>query len=127
MRTHLRSPRFRRALTACLALAATLIAASAPFAHAAAHAKHDIAQACAHVVAEVHAMDDRHGEVHAPGLHDDSILQRIQPNPLMAALPEATAARVAAEPEQVAGTRPVHRLRSRAPPPGDPARAPPFA
>ena len=51
-------------------------------------------------------MGDHHEEIHAPGLYDDSILQRIQQNPLMAALPEAAAVILAAEPEQVVGTRP---------------------
>src|SRR5215217_5513866 len=104
MRTHLRSPRFRRALTACLALAATLIAASAPLAHAAAHAGHD--------------GDQGSGFVVGAELHDPTVVQRVQLESPAPALPEAAAVILAAEPERVVGTRPIHRIPSRAPPPG---------
>jgi len=129
MRTHLRSPRFRRALTACLALAATLIAASAPLVHVAVHAGHDGDHGSDFVVgAELHdASDHGHGDVHHPSLHDRTVVQRVQLDSPAPALPEAAAVILAAEPDQVVGTRPIHRLPSRAPPPGDPARAPPLA
>jgi hypothetical protein len=129
MRRNLRSPRFRRALTACLALAATLVAAGTPLLHAAAHAGHE----AEHAVelssgGELHdASDHGHDEVHPPALHDECVLQRIQQDPVMPAHPVAAAVLAAAEPEQVIGTRPIHQLPSRAPPPGDPARAPPLA
>src|SRR5215207_6872658 len=129
MRTHLRSPRFRRALTACLALAATLIAASAPLVHVAVHTGYDAEHAATFPAGvELHdASDHDHGDVHHPSLHDQTVVQRAQLESPAPALPEAVAVILAAEPEQVVGTRPIHRLPSRAPPPGDRARAPPLA
>src|SRR5215218_5224127 len=103
MRTHLRSPRFRRALTACLALAATLIAASAPLAHVAVHAGHDGDHGSDFVVgAELHDASD-HGDVHHPALHDQTVVQRVQLESPAPALTEAAAVILAAEPEQVVG------------------------
>jgi hypothetical protein len=106
-----------------------LVAAGTPLLHAAAHAGHE----AEHVVelspgGELHdASDHEHGEIHPPGLHDECVLKRIQQNSLTLLRPEPTAVLVAVETEQVVGTRPIHQLPSRAPPPGDPARAPPLA
>ena len=129
MLASLRAVARRRTLPALLALAATLIAASAPFVHAATHDGHDAEHGMAFPVGvELRdASDHGHGDVHPPALHDQTVVQRVQLESPASALPEPAAALIlAAEPEQVVATPP-HRLPSRAPPPGDPARAPPFA
>lgn len=121
-----------RSLTVCLALVANLFAVGVPLLHSAAHAladhhAHEIAAAAEHEASHEHPSDDEHDEVHPSSLHDEGVLlRRIAPD--VSVLPPATLAVIDAAAEHRApASRPVASLRSRAPPPGDPARAPPPA
>ena len=123
----------RRLLVACLALVANLIAAGVPVLHAFAHDAH-FASADHHSAAvddqgaELHEReaDHDHDQAHAASLHDECVaLKRVVVDlgflaPVRFVLP--------GEPDmdRVVPKRPVQRLASRAPPPGDPARAPPL-
>lgn len=121
-----------RSLTLCLALVANLFAASAPLLHTAAHAleddhPHELAATAGHEAHHQHPADDEHDEVHPSSLHDDSVLLR-RGAPNFFFLPSATLLAIDAAAEHPApAARPVASLRSRAPPPGAPARAPPLA
>lgn len=117
-----------RSLILCLALVANFFAAGSPLLHTAAHAlddhhRHEIAAASDHE----HPSDEEHDEVHPSSLHDDSVLLR-RGAPNFFFLPSATLLAIDAAAEHPApATSQVASLRSRAPPPGDPARAPPLA
>jgi hypothetical protein len=119
----------RRTLLALLALVANLIAAGVPVLHAAAHAVHEGEPHHEEAPLGHPALDHTdhdHDAVHPEALHDDapprgrSIVVFAFPAP--ADLPRL--------PITVHERRdtpiPVPRLSSRAPPPGDPARAPPL-
>jgi hypothetical protein len=123
-----------RTLVVLLGLAANLIAAGAPVLHVLLHELHE--------AGEHHHHDDDHAalaweagpaetdhpasDVHPQALHDEARLIKrdvvLFPFPAVAlALPEPTEAEV-----EYRTSEPPGSLRSRAPPPGDPARAPPL-
>jgi hypothetical protein len=125
-----------RSLLAATALAALLLAAGVPLAHARAHdAAHDVAHHGAHAAEHTHGVDghpagplrgDGSEEVHPDALHDDGMLG---PRPdrgvvaAPAALPsDALIAAAAAVPR----SRAPEASRSRGPPRTPPARAPPL-
>lgn len=120
-----------RLLAACFALVANLVAAGVPVLHAFAHHgageehHHDAAHGHG---AELHAGDAGHGHdrAHAASLHDECVaVKRVAVN--LAVLTVCrTALLVSPTAERDVPARPVQRLSSRAPPPGDPARAPPL-
>ena len=117
----------RRPLLVFLALAANLIAAGLPVLHAMAHLGHHGEPHHAEAVAAFAHTDHEHGAVHPEALHDDAgprsgggvsfaFLASVDLPVLHVALHERRDTPI-----------PVPRLSSRAPPPGDPARAPPLA
>jgi hypothetical protein len=117
----------RRILLALLALAANLVAAGVPLLHAAAHLGHhqDAPHTEALLAAVDHAEHD-HGEAHPAALHDAAPSVRTSlafalVTPEEAPLP----ALPVRESREISILAP--RPASRAPPPGDPARAPPLA
>ena len=126
------SPRARfRTLVVLLGLAANLIAAGAPLLHAVLHALHEAGHHDGHP-AELasHAggteSDHPESDVHPQALHDDARLVRrdvvLFPFPAVAVvLPETVESEV-----EYLTSEPPGSPRSRAPPPGDPARAPPL-
>ncbi len=127
----IRSP--LRRVTACMALAATLFAAGAPALHALVHAAgashratgshHQTAHAATSAVTGEHS----HEVDHPPGLHDEAVLLRGAPLDFVfiAPIPVAVLNLLPATERLV--VRPAARgWTSRAPPPGDPARAPPL-
>ena len=117
-----------RIVPALLALAANLLAAGVPLLHAAAHwhaeESHHAAVTSAIAVAE-HA-DHEHDAVHTASLHDDATPQsRSAFSDAVLASPDL--APLAAVPHARRDSPiPVPLLLPRAPPPGDPARAPPL-
>lgn len=130
-----RRPRLRT-LVVLLGLAANLIAAGAPVLHVLLHELHEAEEHHHHHDDEAHAAlpweagpaetDHPASDVHPQALHDDvRLIKRdvvLFPFPAVAlALPEPV--EVEAE-YRTSG--PPGSLRSRAPPPGDPARAPPL-
>jgi hypothetical protein len=124
-----------RTLVVLLGLAANLIAAGAPVLHVLLHELHE--------AGEHHHHDDEHAElawefgpegsdhpdsdVHPQALHDEARLIKRDvvlfafPGIVPLALPEPVEAEV-----EYRTSEPPGSLRSRAPPPGDPARAPPL-
>jgi hypothetical protein len=125
-----RRPRLRT-LVVLLGLAANLIAAGAPLLHAVLHELHEAGHHDEHEVElALHAggteTDHSGSDIHPQALHDDARLVKrdamVFAFPALAvALPEP----VESEIEYLTSTPP-GALRSRAPPPGDPARAPPL-
>ena len=122
-----------RTLVVLLGLAANLIAAGAPVLHVLLHELHEAAEDHHHD--EEHAAlardtapegtDHPASDVHPQALHDDARLIKrdvvLFPFPALAlALPEPVEVEV-----EYRTSEPPGSLRSRAPPPGDPARAPP--
>lgn len=121
------APRLRL-LPALLALTANLIAAGVPLLHAAAHREHG----ASHHAAEMTALaatdhsDHGHGEIHPPALHDHGALSRGSIGFSFIVVADLPVLPVTLH-ERRDTPIPVPRLSSRAPPPGDPARAPPLA
>jgi hypothetical protein len=128
-----RLPRLRT-LVVLLGLAANLIAAGAPLLHAFLHELHEAGEHHHHD--EDHAAlawdtapegtDHPDSDVHPQALHDDARLIKrdavLFPFPAVAvALPEPVESEI-----EYRTSEPPGSLRSRAPPPGDPARAPPL-
>lgn len=125
-----------RTLVVLLGLAANLIAAGAPVLHVLLHELHEAGE-------HHHHHDDEHAavawesapvgsdhpasDVHPQALHDDARLIKRDgvlfafPAVAPLALPEPVEAEV-----EYRTSEPPGSLRSRAPPPGDPARAPPL-
>ncbi len=124
-----RRPRLRTFIV-LLGLAANLIAAGAPLLHVLLHELHEAGHHDEHGVALAFSAgpDTDHSglEVHPQALHDDARL--VKRDALVFAFP----ALAVAPPEPVEfeieylTSAPPGTLRSRAPPPGDPARAPPL-
>ena len=125
-------PRSRfRTLVVLLGLAANLIAAGAPLLHAFLHELHEAGHHDAHEVElALHAggteTDHSGSDVHPQALHEDARLVKRDAMvfafpTLAAALPEPVEVEV-----EYLTSEPPGALRSRAPPPGDPARAPPL-
>jgi hypothetical protein len=120
-----------RTLVVLLGLAANLIAAGAPLLHAVLHEMHEAGHHDEYDVAlALHAggteTDHSGSDIHPQALHDDARLVKrdamVFAFPALAlALPEP----VGPETESLT-SEPPGSLRSRAPPPGDPARAPPL-
>lgn len=109
----------------CLALAAYLLSAGTPLLHVLAHA-HDEDQDDHHASHVAAWEGEHHEEVHPPQLHEKDLAA--QPaGPLLALVVPSDAWSL-----DLPATRSVElfhlvsALRSRAPPPGDPARAPPL-
>ena len=125
-----RRPRLRT-LVVLLGLAANLIAAGAPLLHAYLHELHEAGHHDEHEAElALHSgateTDHSGSDIHPQALHDDARLVKrdamVFAFPALAvALPEP----VESEIEYLTSTPP-GALRSRAPPPGDPARAPPL-
>jgi hypothetical protein len=124
MRSHSGLRSFRHTFMVCLALVAILFAAGTPVLHAAAHHAHESEHPAEIVSAQ--RIDHGHGEIHAPSLHDEGrVVQKFAPDfHFYAPAPFGVLVLPAAKPPVV--IRSVPRLPSRAPPPGDPARAPPL-
>lgn len=123
----------RRLLVACLALVANFIAAGVPVLHTFAHDAHFTSADHHSAAVDVHGAElhereagHDHDQAHAASLHDECVaLKRVAVDldflvPVRFALPGEP------ETDRVVPKRPVQRLSSRAPPPGDPARAPPL-
>ena len=117
----------RRTLLVCLALVANLIAAGTPLLHAAAHDLHGDHHDVLASVATLQGADHGHDEVHAPSLHDDAVLVKQAAPDFLFVAPALPVSLELSGPERTVAFHPVPRLPSRAPPPGDPARAPPLA
>lgn len=119
----------RRTLLALLTLVANLIAAGVPVLHAAAHREHhhDEAHHSEAILAAADHADHDHGEVHPEALHDAAPSGRASPGFAFAVPSEAPVLAVVTGHERRDIPIPVPRLSSRAPPPGDRARAPPLA
>ena len=127
-----RPPRIRT-LFVLLGLAANLIAAGTPLLHGVLHELHELHEGGHHdeypagLTADGTgpAMDHSGSDVHPQALHDDAKL--VRRDVLVFTLPPLALA--LREPVQVQvehfQSEPPGALRSRAPPPGDPARAPP--
>lgn len=123
-------PRFRT-LVVLLGLAANLIAAGAPLLHAVLHQLHEAGHHDGHQAERaLHAggteSDHPESDVHPQALHDDARLIKrdvvLFPFPAVAVvLPEPAESEI-----EYLTSEPPGSLRSRAPPPGDPARAPPL-
>lgn len=138
MSRSVRGTPFRLAVAVCLALAANFFVAGSPALHAAAHALHDDhphehsadaghGASHEHGADADHRTDDGHHEVHPSSLHDDGALPRpLVPHFFLLAAVSPSAVEAAAQ-TRAPAARPTTSLRSRAPPPGDPARAPPLA
>ena len=110
-----------------LMLVANVLAAGTPLLHAAAHTGHDRGHEHNNAVVAQDQADHGHGEVHAPSLHDDgALVKKVAPDFLFVA-PAPLIAPDLPGSERAVAFHPVPRLPSRAPPPGDPARAPPLA
>jgi hypothetical protein len=123
-----------RALVVLLGLAANLIAAGAPVLHVLLHGLHEAGEHHHHH--DEHAAlardsgpaetDHPASDVHPQALHDDARL--VKRDVVLFALPAVAVA--LPEPVEVEveyrTSEPPGSLRSRAPPPGDPARAPPL-
>jgi len=118
-----------RFLLALLALAANLIAAGGPLLHAAAHlGGHGEHAESADALAGVgHAHDD-HGALHPASLDDEAAAVKSRGGSGFALLAAADLPLLRITPHERRDLPvPAPRLSSRAPPPGDPARAPPLA
>lgn len=125
-----RRPRLRT-LVVLLGLAANLIAAGAPLLHAFLHELHEAGHHDEHETElALHAggteTDHSDSEIHPQALHDDARLVKrdamVFAFPALAvALPEPVESEI-----EYLTSAPPGALRSRAPPPGDPARAPPL-
>jgi hypothetical protein len=122
-----------RLLVACLALAANLVAAGVPVLHALAHDAHFAsvdhhADAVDDHGAELHEREagHDHDRAHAASLHDECVALKRVAVDLGFIAPIRFALLSESETDRVVPRRPVQRLSSRAPPPGDPARAPPL-
>lgn len=126
-----------RTLVVLLGLAANLIAAGAPLLHAFLHELHEAGHHDAHEAAhhDVHeaelalhsgGTDHSGSDVHPQALHDEARLAKR--DAIVFAFPAlAVALHEPAEPAiEYLTSEPPGALRSRAPPPGDPARAPPL-
>lgn len=110
-----------------LMLVANVLAAGTPLLHAAAHTGHDRGHEHHDAVVAQEQADHGHGEVHAPSLHDDgALVKKAAPDLLFVALATPVSLDLSGQ-ERTVAFHPVPRLPSRAPPPGDPARAPPLA
>ena len=128
-----RRPRLRT-LVVLLGLAANLIAAGAPVLHvllhelheAGEHHHHDEADAALAWDAAPAETDHPGSDVHPQGLHDDARL--VKRDAMVFAFPVLAVALPAPVEVEVEyrTSEPPGALRSRAPPPGDPARAPPL-
>lgn len=122
-RSMLPIPFFRFAV-AVLAIAANLLATGTPLLHAALHDAHAEDTL---VVAGADRVDHDHAEVHPPSLHDGAVLLRgttadfvfVAPAPVARLNPLSATERLIVRPLVCGWT-------SRAPPPGNPARAPPL-
>jgi len=118
-----------RVLLVLLALAANLIAAGGPLLHAAAHlgghAEH--AESADALAGVGHAHDD-HGALHPASLEDEVAAAKSRGGTelALAAAADLPLLRVTTHQRRDLPV-PAPRLSSRAPPPGDPARAPPLA
>ena len=126
----IRRPRLRT-LVVLLGLAANLIAAGVPLLHAFLHELHEAGYHDAHEVElALHSgateTDHSDSDIHPQALHDESRLVKrdamvfVFPT-LAVALPEPVESEI-----EYLTSEPPGALRSRAPPPGDPARAPPL-
>jgi hypothetical protein len=125
-----RRPRIRT-LVVLLGLAANLIAAGAPLLHAVLHELHEAGHHDPHDAAlALHVAgtetDHSGSDVHPQALHEDARLVKrdamVFAFPALAvALPEPVESEI-----EYLTSAPPGALRSRAPPPGDPARAPPL-
>lgn len=124
-----RRPRFRT-LVVLLGLVANLIAAGAPLLHAFMHELHEAAHHDEHeaeLALHTGGTETDHGlDVHPQALHDEARLVKrdamVFAFPALAvALPEPVESEI-----EYLTSEPPGSLRSRAPPPGDPARAPPL-
>lgn len=126
-----------RLLAALLALGANLLAAGAPVLHEGVHALHassgehadDHGESTRHApTPTVHeGADHGHGEIHAAALHDAAAARPATASFVGLPPVHPVDIPVTAATEILLPFRPVARLSSRAPPPGDPARAPPLA
>lgn len=115
-----------RTLAALLALAATLIAAGVPVLHAAAHLGHH-GEAHGELASAVDHGDHDHDAIHPAALHDDAApTGRSSIGFALPGVADLPILHVTLH-ERRDIPIPVPRLSSRAPPPGDPARAPPLA
>ena len=107
---------------ACFGLGAFLVATHAPLIHAAAHIAHEQRD---HTGVGHEQIEHQHGEIHHPSLHDVCV-KPLRGN-TKATLPEPRSKIeiIPPLPERPAPSRPDPVSVSRAPPAGDPARAPP--
>ena len=132
MSAHLGTSRWRL-LAACFALVANLFAAGVPVLHGFAHdadvgrEQHHHAAAYHHG-AELHAEEagHGHGRAHAASLHDECVAVKRAAVDAAVLTVCRSAALVLPATDREVPLRPVERLSSRGPPPGDPARAPPL-
>lgn len=122
MLTSFLETRASRAMLACFGLGAYLLTAGAPLVHAAAHGPHEERD---HAGLQDERIAHSHDEDHHPSLHD------VGATPIRGiakvALPEALKRiEIIPAPAERRASSPLDRiLTPRAPPPGDPARAPP--
>ena len=135
-----------RLLAVCLALVANLVAAGVPVLHSLAHEAHfgdwdHHASAPHHLdgehsagrehhppaTHEQHATesDHDHEQAHAPSLHDECVALKRLAVDFAFLTPVRFVLSAEPEPDRSVPRRPIQRLSTRAPPPGDPARAPP--
>jgi hypothetical protein len=120
-----------RTLLALLALAANLLAAGGPLLHAAAHlgghGEQEHAESSDALAGISHAHDD-HGALHPASLHDEASAVKSRGGNGFALVARADLPLLRIIPHERRDLPvPAPRLSSRAPPPGDPARAPPLA
>ena len=134
-----RVPSVLRTLMVCLALVANLLATGGPLLHAAVHELHEARDARddhnrhghhhhdERVVASGGVVDHLDDEIHPASLHEDCPL--LLRSACFVGIPSSTPGLQAVVTPGVNAPvlRPVSSPLSRAPPPGDPARAPPLA
>jgi hypothetical protein len=120
-----------RTLLVLLGLAANLIVAGAPLLHTVLHELHEARHHHEHeATLALHGggtdTDHTDSDIHPQALHDDARL--VKRDAMVFAFPAlAVAPPEPVEPEtEYLKSEPPGALRSRAPPPGDPARAPPL-
>ncbi len=121
-----------RALIACIALTLNLVGSGVPLLHAAAHSAHAESDAherssqAHHDAPPVEQATLDHEADHSASLHGECLyLNRLATAFALPAVPPLLPASVV-QPDLAPSTPPVTEYRSRAPPPGDPARAPPL-
>lgn len=124
--------RIWRSPFACLLLVLSLFGTSTPLLHAAAHSAHEDRHlhlgpaASQHSVALEHHASVDHEADHAASLHDDGVyLSRLSADFALPATPVLLPVAVVV-PQRAPSVPYAGVHRSRAPPPGDPARAPPL-